>query len=421
MMCRDIDSRSSIATMRKRTIFGFVIVALVFASISVGWAALVSEFSENFSTLTITDNSVGAGSPLVCSGGVSTNSVMFSPNPSSYSRKWVFHSSGNYPLNWSGTDATQAWAVSGNQMYFHATNGPYDDGHAILSRDTFDRTKYIVASAEVRSYCSNGNSGCWAGIAIINQESNYRGLYLASTAGGQAAVNRLAPCNEQSSGQSVAENTWQTLAVEYRGPEGGKWSYYLNGDRIQSTFAVSPAGLPGFVTNGVESSASGNTDVALAGNPRLGVYTNANFSGGYIEGGARNVNVRVLSKLPMASAVASSSYLPASNAIDGDPNTAWVANGGGSQWIEVDLGSVRTIRKIRLLTEQSYTEYTVHQIYVGLSPAPGSLALTLSGVTSTAQWLDHTFVSSPPSGRYVRIVTPTSNSWRAWREIEVYQ
>lgn len=421
MKHKEIDSYSLLVVIRKRTLSGFFLCGLIFACNSVGWAALVSELPESFSTLTITENSIGAGSPLVCSSGVPTNSVTFSPNPSSLSKKWIFHASGNYPLSWSGTNETQAWAVSGNQMYFHGANGPYDDGHAILSRDTFDKAKYVVATADIRAYCSNGSSGCWAGIAIINQESNYRGLYLATTPGGQASVNRLAPCNEQSSGQSVAANTWQTLTVEYHGPEGGRWSYYLNGARIQSTSAVTPAGFPGFVIGGIESSASGNTDVALTSNPRLGIYTNANFQNGYVEGGIRNVNVRVLAEMPIASATASSSYLPAYYAIDGDPNTAWVANTGGSQWIEVDLGTVRMIRKIRLLTEQSYTEHTVHQIYVGSSPAPGTLALTFSGVTSTAQWLDHTFVSSPPSGRYVRIVTPTSNSWRAWREIEVYQ
>ena len=98
-----------------------------------------------------------------------------------------------------------------------------------------------------------------------------------------------------------------------------------------------------------------------------------------------------------------------------------MAGAGGAQWIELDLGVSTTIRKIRLYTEQSPAGSTVHEVYVGASPAPTALVKTFTGNTTTQQWLDETFVSSPPVGRYVRVVTPTSPSWRAWREIVVYK
>ena len=120
-------------------------------------------------------------------------------------------------------------------------------------------------------------------------------------------------------------------------------------------------------------------------------------------------------------AYASSSYYPASNAFDGSEVRFWVANGGGEQWIELDLGSSHTVRKIRLLTEQSGSDFTEHNVYVGNTTPPTNLVATFTGTTVTNQWLDKTFTSNPPTGQYVRIVTPTSNSWRAWRDIAVYE
>lgn len=98
-----------------------------------------------------------------------------------------------------------------------------------------------------------------------------------------------------------------------------------------------------------------------------------------------------------------------------------MANGGGEQWIELDLGSSHTMRKIRLLTEQSGSDFTEHKVYVGNTTPPTNLVATFTGTAVTNQWLDKTFISNPPIRQYVRIVTPTSNSWRAWRDIAVYE
>lgn len=384
------------------------------------WAGTV--FTEDFSSLTINQNSVGSGAPLQCSGGIPTNKVTFFPNPSTFSSKWSFHSSGVYPIGWSGSNSTAAWAVSGNQMYFHGVKGPNDDGHAILSKATFDKSKIIIASADIRAYCSNGSGGCWAGIAIITEESNYRGLYLGSIPGGQVQIQRLAPCNAQQTSNFYPANTWQNLTVEYNGPRNS-WSYYINGQRIQSTSALSPAGLNNFVNNGIENSQANNTDVVLLENPRVGIYTNANQLGTFVEGGVKNLIVKELNKITPFSASASSTYgsqLP-KLAIDNDPNTAWISGTGGSQWIEIDLGSVKEIHKIRLLTEQSITENTEHKIFTGTSPSPTNLSDTISGITSTAQWIEKNFLPTPLVARYIKIETSISSSWRAWREIEIYE
>ncbi len=380
-----------------------------------GQKSLVSSFSEDFSSMTITENSTTVGAND-CSGGVPSSTFTFTPSPSTHSNKWSFFSSGStYPITWSGTTATQAWAIASNQMGFHGAKGSNDDGHAILSRDTFDRSKYIIASTDIRAYCSNSSSGCFAGIALINEESNYRGLYLRTDASNTVSVVRLAPCNLQSTGQSFGANTWQTLTVEYRGPEGGKWSYYINGQRVNDT-----TGEANFVVSGIESSDTGNTDVALTSDPRIGLYTTSSVTDGYVEGAIANVSAITLTKVTPFGASASSNSAAAGGAIDENPSSAWIASSDGSQWIEIDLGASVTIRKVRLLTEQTPSGNTVHEVYVGASPAPTTLVKTFAGTTATEQWLDETFVNSPPTGRYLRILSPTSPSWRAWREIEIY-
>lgn len=135
-------------------------------------------------------------------------------------------------------------------------------------------------------------------------------------------------------------NTWQRLAVEYRGAEGGGWSYYLNGARIATTVPVNPAVGPNAVSLGAEYGAPGNTDIVLASNPRVGIYTNASFSGGFVEGGIANVRVQTLTRANAIGATASTSYYPAARAIDGDVNSFWVASTGGSQ----TSGTIRTVR-----------------------------------------------------------------------------
>lgn len=130
---------------------------VLFAIIFIAGDTSAQVLVEDFSSLSLTENIVAQGAPLICATGVPANNLTFAPN--AWSNKWAFHSSGAYPISWSGFNATQSWAVAGNQMYFHAVKGPLDDGHAIISRDTFDRGRYIIASADIRAYCSNGSAG----------------------------------------------------------------------------------------------------------------------------------------------------------------------------------------------------------------------------------------------------------------------
>jgi hypothetical protein len=110
---------------------------------------------------------------------------------------------------------------------------------------------------------------------------------------------------------------------------------------------------------------------------------------------------------------------PAGQAVDGDPATSWSAGASPEQWLEIDLGAPATISAIRLTVAQYPAGNTVHQIW---ARGPGDnlkKIFEFSGNTTDNQVLE--FRPAPPAAgiQFIRILTVSSPSWVAWREIEV--
>ena len=259
-------------------------------------------FSENFGNFPYT-NVNGAGlsqlysePPTVCYGGNPGPDSKYGATgvPPGTLDKWGFFASPYYQnyQSWQGFGPTQTWAVGysygHSTLAVHAGTTPYDGGFALFSGATFDRSKYITATANLRMYCLNNADGCFAGLTLLASENDYREIGLISL-GGQANVRtvRLAPCEGENlvnaSGQTLTfgANTWVTLRIDYLGPEGGGWKYQVNGQpamlQAGNTFVEGPTYY----------------NSALAANPRLGIYFTAP-SGLYSEGGIDDVNVYVL-------------------------------------------------------------------------------------------------------------------------------
>lgn len=104
----------------------------------------------------------------------------------------------------------------------------------------------------------------------------------------------------------------------------------------------------------------------------------------------------------------------------------WNAGHSGSAWIELDLGSSKTLKSIRLTPEMTPSGSASHSMYVGgssggtqtCSGSGMSLVATISG--TAIKTLEPLVASFSSSGRYVRVCTTSNDSWTAWREIEVY-
>jgi hypothetical protein len=111
---------------------------------------------------------------------------------------------------------------------------------------------------------------------------------------------------------------------------------------------------------------------------------------------------------------------PASQAVDGDPNTIWNAGSWPPQWIEVDLGDPKAVDEIDLVVSQFPDSQTTHRVYGKASASdPYTLLHEFDGYTVDAQVLQYVLPADQQL-RYIKIETTNSSSWVAWREIEVY-
>jgi uncharacterized delta-60 repeat protein len=116
---------------------------------------------------------------------------------------------------------------------------------------------------------------------------------------------------------------------------------------------------------------------------------------------------------------ASTSYsgLPASNATDGDLSSRWSSQFSDNEWIYVDLGSVYTIDQVVLRWESAYGRG--YKIQVSSDAGSWSDVYT---TTAGDGGVDDIMPSSPPSGRYVRMLgtqRATAYGYSLY-ELEVY-
>ena len=310
-------------------------------------------FSDDFISLTIDQNTVTSSSILTCMSGSDPEDITMTVPPGE--GNWAMVVSPNYPYTWAGTDATQSWAIVGGVMYTHAEKTNNDDGLAWISREPFNRSKYLSATSSFSmDTCLNWVAGCMAGLTLIVSEADYREIGMRSTGDyGMVKLSRLAPCDERdmldASGNTVtmAANQLHNIRIDYLGPDGGGWRYWLDGTQLYlDAGGISNVEPPTFL------------GAPLGKRLHVGIfYTGTRDGTGnkYVEGRVDRVNVYALTKVVVSSATASNSYLgyPASQAVDNNVITSWSAGGFPSQWIELDIGSIQPIRKVRLLTSQN--------------------------------------------------------------------
>ncbi|MBE3015257.1 discoidin domain-containing protein [Microbispora sp. NEAU-D428] len=96
---------------------------------------------------------------------------------------------------------------------------------------------------------------------------------------------------------------------------------------------------------------------------------------------------------------------PASAAVDGDPGTRWSSAAADPQWLQVDLGSAKTICKVVLTWEAAYA--TAFKVQVSDNASTWTDVYSTTTGTGGTQTLDVT-----GSGRYVRLYgTARATGW----------
>ncbi len=120
-------------------------------------------------------------------------------------------------------------------------------------------------------------------------------------------------------------------------------------------------------------------------------------------------------------ATASGTYTPSAApfaAVDGDTTTAWNAGGYATQWIEIDLGSDKSVDMAHMKAAQFPPGAVTHVITGRTSDGATVTLATFSGYSEQGKWLTAYSADTTPV-RYVRITTLASPSWVAWWEIEL--
>ena len=110
---------------------------------------------------------------------------------------------------------------------------------------------------------------------------------------------------------------------------------------------------------------------------------------------------------------------PPKMAFDEDPDTAWISGGDAEQWIQYDLEEPTGLKKIHLVVSQYPEGDTTHEIWAGNTAEDLTLIHTFSGYTEDFLILEKEFDPALDNIRFVRILTTSSPSWVAWREITI--
>jgi phosphodiesterase/alkaline phosphatase D-like protein len=137
--------------------------------------------------------------------------------------------------------------------------------------------------------------------------------------------------------------------------------------------------------------------------PTIG-FTNATLTTTTAATGLLSVN-----RPATASSVSGSNV--ASNAVDGNLNTAWTSNPTNNQWIYIDLGAVMSITEVKLYWAAAYGSSFQIQVSNDLT----TWSTIYSTTTGTGGTQDLTGLSG--SGRYVRMLgiqSATSNGYSLW-------
>jgi len=125
---------------------------------------------------------------------------------------------------------------------------------------------------------------------------------------------------------------------------------------------------------------------------------------------------------PGASAVTASTHdgnLPA-GAVDNSLATRWSANGDG-QWLQLDLGTTRTVSHVRIATYNGDTRQTRFDLQVATTPGAWTNILT-NTLTSGTTTGEETFDFDDVPARYVRYLGHgnTTNLWNSVTEVSVF-
>ena len=138
---------------------------------------------------------------------------------------------------------------------------------------------------------------------------------------------------------------------------------------------------------------------------------------------SRSQNARSIQNLALNKPSAASKSVgsnPSSFTFNGDSDTGWSSGDFAPQWVEVDLGGKNLIDKIELVVGQFPLVGTArHEIYGSGSGGEEGLLFTIDGKLTDGETMTHEFIPPLRNVKKVKVLTNSSQSYVAWKEIKV--
>ena len=107
-------------------------------------------------------------------------------------------------------------------------------------------------------------------------------------------------------------------------------------------------------------------------------------------------------------------------AVDGNVDTSWNSSAQAPGWIEMSLDGPHTVQRVELVAAMKPDGWAAHEVWVVDSNGKEQRVHVFGGEWRDGQVLSQTFAPGIADVVKVRIVTPGSVSYPAWREIRIY-
>lgn len=272
---------------------------------------------------------------------------------------------------------------------------------------------YYVDAVSIREYFPPGTD---VKLHLPAGANAGRKVYLYDTSGNLAYTATVDDATDTASIASVTTGTYFWYVTDVDGVtflDNSDWVTVANGD----DFTWTNSNLTKDATWGM----------TVAGDASNGYYMKLQRNGSdyLFMGSALGTNLA-----SGKTASASSETNPASNAIDGDPNTKWYTSSTSGQWLCIDFGSAITFNRViyyqRTENPVSETGYGGNSIAVQVSAADtgcsaGDMATITGGTESRKQQQFMTSIGFPAqTKRYVRLYYTSVYTRPEAYEIEVY-
>ncbi|GAA4622625.1 hypothetical protein GCM10023196_015580 [Actinoallomurus vinaceus] len=361
------------------------------ASMSVAYVAVYEQGGNSTPTATATGTGTVKGINGLCLAN--QNSLNTEGNPigvsscnGSAGQTWSPYSDDTLRAQGGCLDVVSAGTTSGTNVDWYPCNG---------------------TNAQIWKHQANGE--------LVNPNS---GLCLTDPGGNTGARLDIETCTGSAQQQwTLPTGTGNTVTVTNPGDQTSTVGTAANlqihasdsasGQSLTYSASGLPAGLSINSSTGLISgtpTTTGTSNVTVTAKDATGAGGSTSFTWTVNSAGGCSTTNIAQGKTATASSTESVAF-PAQNAVDGNLGTRWSSAFSDPQWLQVDLGSTRSLCKVTLNWETAYA--TAYQIQVSGDANTWTTVYSTAAGTGGTQTLDIT-----ASARYVRMYgTARSTQW----------